>query len=255
MKIVIIGGTGLIGHQVVAKLQEAGHEAIAASPASGVNTLTGQGLAETLTSARVVIDVANSPSFDDAAVLNFFETSGHNLLATEVAAGIRHHVALSVVGTDRPNGPGYFRGKLAQERLIEASPVPYTIVRATQFFEFMGGIADAGTKDGIVRLSSGAVQPIASADVAQSLVEAALGEPVNGIVEIAGPERAPFAEFVGTWLGHKDDPRTVAIDPAAPYFGMPVYDGLLTPGPDARIMPTRFDDWLARSAPRTEAAQ
>jgi uncharacterized protein YbjT (DUF2867 family) len=194
----------------------------------------------------VVIDVANSPSFEDAAVLRFFETSGRNLLAAEASAGVRHHVALSVVGTDRPNGPGYFRGKLAQEQLIETSPVPYTIVRATQFFEFMGAIADAGTKDGIVRLPSGPMQPIASADVAQALVEVALGAPVNGIVEIAGPERAPFAEFVGSWLGHKGDQRQIVADPAAVYFGAPVYDGLLTPGADARIMPTRFKDWLAR---------
>ncbi len=254
MNIVIIGGTGLIGRQVVAKLQASGHEVVAASPASGVNTLTGEGLAEVMRGAQVVVDVVNSPSFEDAAALAFFETSGRNLLAAEVAAGVRHHVALSVVGIDRMHGPGYFRAKLSQERLIKASPVPYRIVRATQFFEFMGSIADAGTKDDIVRLSPGAMQPIASADVAQALAGAALAEPVNAIVEIAGPERAPLAEFVGTWLGHKDDPRKVAIDSAAHYFGVPINDATLTPGPDARIMPTQFDDWLARSAPKAEAA-
>ena len=253
MKIVIIGGTGLIGRQVAAKLQPLGHEVVAASPSSGVNALTGEGLAAALEGAQVVVDVANSPSFEDAAVLRFFETSSRNLLAAEAAAGVRHHVALSIVGTDRPNAPGYFRGKLAQERLIEASPAPYTIVRATQFFEFIGAIANADVTDGVIRLSSGDMQPMASADVAQALVDVALGAPVKGVVEIAGPERAPFARFVGAWLAHNHDPRTIAADPAAPYFGAPVYDGLLTPGPGARIMPTRYDDWLARSAPKAVA--
>jgi uncharacterized protein YbjT (DUF2867 family) len=247
MKIVVIGGTGLIGRQVVAKLNGLGHEAFPASPASGVNTVTGEGLADVLRGARVVIDVANSPSFEPSAVRAFFETSGRNLLAAEKEAGVRHHVVLSVVGSDRPHAPPYLEAKLAQERQIAAAGIPYTILRATQFFEFMGGIADAGTRDNVVYLSPAALQPIASADVAQAVAEAAAAEPLNGVVEIAGPERAPFAEFVGTWLGHKDDPRRIAVDPAATYFGMPVDDSSLTPGPDARIMPTRFDDWLSAS--------
>ncbi|MGI3901148.1 MAG: SDR family oxidoreductase [Janthinobacterium lividum] len=248
MKIVVIGGTGLIGRQVVARLQSVGHEAVSASPASGVNTVTGAGLADALKGAQVVVDVANSPSFEPSAVRAFFETSGRNLLGAERAAGVRHHVALSVVGSDRPDAAPYLKAKFAQERLIEASGIPYTIIRATQFFEFMGGIADAGTRNGIVHLSPAALQPIASADVAQAVAEAATAPPLDGFIEVAGPERAPFAEFVGTWLGHRDDPRRIVVDPAAPYFGAPVDDASLTPGPAARIMPTRFDDWLTASA-------
>jgi uncharacterized protein YbjT (DUF2867 family) len=248
MKIVVIGGTGLIGRQVVANLRSLGHEAVPASPASGVNTLTGGGLAEVLQGAQSVVDVANSPSFEAAAVLAFFQTSGRNLLQAEAEAGIRHHVALSVVGTDKPRAPAYLRAKLTQERLIAAARIPYTIVRATQFYEFMGAIADEGTQGDLVRLSPAAMQPIASRDVAQAVAEAVLAEPINGVVEIAGPERAPFAEFVGTWLGQRDDPRRIVVDPAAPYFGTPITDETLTPGPDARIMPTRFEAWLAAAA-------
>ncbi|WP_407529478.1 SDR family oxidoreductase [Methylobacterium oryzisoli] len=248
MRIVVIGGTGLIGRQVVANLRNLGHEAVPASPASGVDTFTGEGLAGALQGADAVVDVVNSPSFEAAAVLAFFETSGRNLLRAEADAGIRHHVALSVVGTDRPYAPAYLRAKLAQEHLIAAAGIPHTIIRATQFFEFMGAIADEGTQGDIVRLSSAAMQPIASRDVAQALAQAVLAGPVNGIIEIAGPERAPFAEFVGTWLGHRDDPRRIVVDPAAPYFGMPITDATLTPGPDARIMPTRFDAWLTASS-------
>ncbi len=254
MKIVVIGGTGLIGRQVVETLRTLGHDAVPASPASGVNTLTGEGLAEVLKGVHVVVDVANSPSFAPAAVLSFFQTSGRNLLAAEREASVRHHVALSVVGSDRPHANPYLRAKLAQERLIEAADVPYSIVRATQFFEFLGGIADEGTQDNVVRLSPAALQPIASADVARAVAEAAVAEAVNGVVEIAGPERAPLAEFVGTWLGHKDDPRRVVIDPAAPYFGAPVDDTSLTPGPGARIMGTRFDDWLSATTDDAKVA-
>ena len=254
MRIVVIGGTGLIGRQVPAKLKALGHEALPASPASGVNTLTGEGLSAVLSCAEVVIDVANSPSFEPSAVRTFFETAGRNLLAAEQTAGVRHHVALSVVGSDRPHAPPYLKAKLAQERLIEAAGLPFTIVRATQFFEFMGGIADEGTRDTVVRLSPAALQPIASADVARAVAEAAIIEPINGVLEIAGPERAPFAEFVGTWLGHRDDPRRIVVDPNAPYFGVPVDDTSLTPGPNARIMPTRFDTWLSASAGNGRAA-
>lgn len=248
MKIVVIGGTGLIGRQVVANLRMLGHDAVPASPASGVNTLTGEGLAQALQGAVGVVDVSNSPSFEEETVLAFFQTSGRNLLQAEAEAGVRRQIALSVVGTDRPGGPAYFRAKLAQERLIAAAAIPYTIIRATQFFEFMGAIADEATEGDLVRLSPAALQPIASRDVAQALTQAALAEPVGGIVEIAGPERAPFAEFVGTWLGHRDDPRRILIDPAATYFGTRMTDATLTPGPDARIMPTRFDDWLTAAA-------
>ncbi|KAA0121982.1 NmrA family transcriptional regulator [Methylobacterium sp. P1-11] len=254
MKIVVIGGTGLIGRQVITNLLRLGHDAVPASPVSGVNTLTGEGLPAALHGAQAVIDVSNSPSFEEAAVLAFFQTSGRNLVQAEAEAGVGHHVALSVVGTDRAHAPAYLRAKLAQEQLIAAASVPYTIIRATQFFEFMGAIADAGTKGGLVRLSPAAMQPIASRDVAQALAEVVLAKPVNGIVEIAGPERAPFAEFVGTWLGHRDDPRRIVVDPAAPYFGIPITDATLTPGANARIMPTRFDAWLTASSSNGRSA-
>jgi uncharacterized protein YbjT (DUF2867 family) len=250
VKIVIIGGTGLIGSKLVARLRAAGHEAVAASPATGVDTISGAGLAEALTGAGVVVDVANSPSFADAEVLAFFETSSRNLLAAEAAAGVRHHVALSVVGTDRLQGAGYFRAKLAQERLIEASAIPHSIVRATQFFEFMAGIAGAGTHDDVVWLSPAAMQPMAGDDVAEALADVVLGSPVNGIVEIAGPERRPLAEFVASWIADSGDPRAVVVDPGATYFGVELDDRSLTPGADARTMPTRFDAWLAASLVR-----
>jgi uncharacterized protein YbjT (DUF2867 family) len=247
MKIIVIGGTGLIGSQLVARLKAGGHDAVAASPHTGVNVVTGEGLAAALAGAQVVVDVANSPAFADDAAMAFFQASGRNLLAAEQAAGVTHHIALSVVGTERLQASGYFRAKLAQEALILASPVPFTIVRATQFFEFMGGIADAGTIDEVVWLSPAPMQPIASADVAQALAEVALAPPRNGMMEIAGPERAPLAEFVGTWLGERDDDRAVAVDPSALYFGVELDDASLVPGPEARRMPTRFDAWLAQA--------
>jgi uncharacterized protein YbjT (DUF2867 family) len=250
MKIVVIGGTGLIGRQVVERLLRQGHEALAASPASGVNTVTGEGLENVLRGAEIVVDVANSPSFEDAAAMDFFEKSGRNLLTAEQGAGVRHHIALSVVGTERLQSSGYFRAKLAQERLIARSPVPYTIVRATQFFEFVGGIADFSTREDVVYLTTAAMQPMASADVAEALADIVREAPLNGIKEIAGPERAPLAEFVATWLGHVDDSRKIVVEDDAPYFGMLIDDGSLTPGPEARLMPVRFDQWLATSSAR-----
>ncbi|CAN95536.1 unnamed protein product [Sorangium cellulosum So ce56] len=247
MKIVVIGGTGLIGTKLVRRLRQRGHEVVAASPSTGVNSLTGEGLAGALAGAEVVVDVANAPSFEDKAVLAFFETSGRNLLAAEAAAGVKHHVALSVVGTDRMLGSGYFRAKMAQEKLIEASGIPYTLLRATQFFEFMDGIARSSADAERVRLSSAQLQPIAAEDVAEALADVTLGPPVNGIVEVAGPERRPLAEFVGKYLSAKKDRREVIADAEAPYFGLRIDDRSLTPGDGARVMPTRFDDWLAVS--------
>ena len=245
MKIVVIGGTGLIGSKLVRKLAERGHEALAASPNTGVNTLTGEGLAEALKGAEVVVDVANSPSFEDKAVLDFFETSGRNLLAAEAKAGVRHHVALSVVGTERLQDSGYFRAKLAQEKLIKAVGVPYTIVRATQFMEFLGGIAQAGTEGQTVRLSPAMFQPIASDDVASAMADVAVGEAVNGTVEIAGPERFGLASLVQQYLKAVGDPRTVVADAKAPYFGVRLDDRSLTPGGNPRIGTTVFAAWLA----------
>jgi uncharacterized protein YbjT (DUF2867 family) len=219
MKIVVIGGTGLIGSKTVAILRRGGHEVVAASPNSGVNTITGEGLKEVLTGAQVVIDLANSPSFEDKAVLEFFQTSGRNLLAAETAAGVRHHVALSIVGTDRSPDNGYFRAKVAQEKLIEASGIPYTIIRSTQFMEFLGGIAASGTDGNKVRISPGLFQPIAADDVAAVVAEVAVAAPRNGMVEIAGPERAPFNEIVARYLKAVADPREVVSDPEARYFG------------------------------------
>jgi uncharacterized protein YbjT (DUF2867 family) len=244
MKIIVIGGTGLIGSQTVAKLRAAGYEAVAASPASGVNAVTGEGLAEVLAGADAVVDVANSPSFEDEAAMDFFRQAGAHLLAAEQAAGVRHHVALSVVGTERLQASGYFRAKLMQEQLIAAATVPYTIVRATQFFEFIRGVADFQTRDGVVHLPTAAMQPMASADVAAGLADAVLAEPVGGTIEIAGPERAPLADFVAAWLSHVDDPRKVVVEADAPYFGIAVDDSSLTPGAGARIMPTHFRHWL-----------
>jgi uncharacterized protein YbjT (DUF2867 family) len=250
MKITVIGGTGLIGSKVVSRLRQKGHEVIAASPNSGVNTVTGEGLAEALAGAKVVVDVANSPSFDEQVAMDFFEKSGHNLLAAEAAAGTTHHVALSVVGTERLQEMGYFRAKLAQENLIRASGTPYTIVRSTQFFEFMAGIAQSGTVEQTTHLSPALFQPIASDDVADALADVALGAPVNGTIEIAGPDRAPIDELVGRFLSATHDPRTVIADTHAGYFGIPVNDQSLIPGENPRIGPTRFDDWLSRTSPQ-----
>jgi uncharacterized protein YbjT (DUF2867 family) len=245
MKIVVVGGTGLVGSQTVARLRNRGLEVVAAAPSTGVDTITGAGLADALQGADVVIDVANAPSFDDQTSLSFFQTAGKNLLSAEADAGVKHHIALSVVGTERLQASGYFRAKLVQENLITFAKTPYTIVRATQFFEFMAGIADFSTKDNVVTLTTAAMQPIASADVAVAIADLVAAAPVNGIVEIGGPERAPLAEFVATWLGHVDDVRAVKVDALAGYFGILVDDDSLVPGPKARVMPTRYDDWLA----------
>jgi uncharacterized protein YbjT (DUF2867 family) len=247
MKIVVIGGSGLIGTKLVNELRSLGHEVVAASPSSGVNTITGEGLAEALAGAQVVVDVANSPSWEDKAVLEFFETSGRNLLAAEAAAGVGHHIALSVVGTERLLASGYFRAKMAQETLIKASSIPYTIVRATQFFEFVGGIAQSATDGQTVRLSPALVQPIVSDDVAAALAEVTLGAPLNGTVELAGPERLPLDKLVGRFLIATQDPREVVTDVHARYYGIELNDQSLTPGDNPRIGPTRFEDWLSRS--------
>ncbi len=251
MKIVVIGGSGLIGTKLVNNLRPLGHEVLAASPSSGVNTITGEGLAEALTGAQVVVDVANSPSWEDKAVLEFFETSGRNLLAAEAAAGVGHHIALSVVGTERLLASGYFRAKMAQENLIKASPVPYTIVRATQFFEFVGGIAQSATDGQTVRLSPALVQPIVSDDVAAALVQVVVDAPLNGTVELAGPEPIRLDELVRRFLSARRDARKVTTDVHALYFGIELNDQSLTPGDNPRIGPTRFEDWLSRSIPRS----
>jgi len=249
MKIVVIGGTGLIGSKLVIKLRQQGHEVLAASPDSGVNTLTGEGLAAALAGAQVVVDVANSPSFEDAAVLKFFETSGRNLLAAEAAADVRHHVALSVVGTDRLLDSGYFRAKMAQENLIKASGIPYTILRSTQFFEFMGRIAQSSGDEQTVRVSPALVQPIVSDDVAAALADVTLGAPVNGTVEVAGPEQFRLDELVRRVLSANHDARQVTTDVHARYFGAELNDQSLTPGKNPRIAPTRFEAWLSHSTP------
>jgi uncharacterized protein YbjT (DUF2867 family) len=249
LKIVVIGGTGLIGSKTVAILHKGGHEVIAASPNTGLNTITGEGLKEALASAQVVIDLANSPSFEDQAVLEFFETSGRNLLPAETAAGVRHYVALSIVGTDRSPDNGYFRAKVAQEKLIEASGVPYTIIRATQFLEFLSGIAASGADGNMVRISPGLFQPIAADDVAPIVAEVALAAPRNGIVEIAGPERAPFNEIVARYLKAVGDPREVVCDPDARYFGSRVEERSLVPLGEARLGRIGLDEWLRRSRP------
>jgi uncharacterized protein YbjT (DUF2867 family) len=247
MKIVVNGGTGLIGSKTVPILRQRGHEVVATSPKSGVNSITGEGLANAVVGAEAVIDLANSPSFEDRAVLEFFETSGRNLAAAEAAAGIRHHVALSIVGTDRTPENGYFRAKIAQEKLIVASGIPYTIIRSTQFMEFFGGIAAESTKGNIVRISPGLFQPIAADDVAAIVADVALATPRNGIVEIAGPERAPFNEFVARYLKAIGDPREVVRDPEARYFGGPVEEHSLVPLGEARLGRIRFDEWCRRS--------
>jgi uncharacterized protein YbjT (DUF2867 family) len=247
MKIVVIGGTGLIGTKTVAILRQGGHEVIAASPKSGVNSITGEGLKEAMGGAQVVIDLANSPSFEDKAVLEFFETSGRNLLAAEAAAGVRHHVALSIVGTDRTPDNGYFHAKVAQEKLIEASGIPYTIIRSTQFMEFLRGIADSAAEGNKVRISPGLFQPIASDDVAAFVADVALAAPRSGIVEIAGPERAPFNEIVARYLKAVGDPREVVRDPEARYFGGRVEERSLVPLGEARLGRIGFDEWFRRS--------
>src|SRR6476660_7141584 len=247
MKIVVIGGTGLIGSKTVAILRQGGHEVIAASPNSGVNTITGEGLKEALAGAQVVIDLANSPSFEDKAVLEFFETSGRNLQAAEAAAGVGHHVALSIVGTDRTPDNGYFRAKVAQEKLIVASGIPYTIIRSTQFMEFLLSIAAEGASGNVVRISPGLFQPIAADDVAAFVADVALAAPRSGIVEIAGPERAPFNEIVARYLKAVGDPRQVVRDPEARYWGGRVEEQSLVPLGEARLGRIGFDEWFRRS--------
>ncbi|HYH65493.1 MAG TPA: SDR family oxidoreductase [Urbifossiella sp.] len=254
MKIVVIGGSGLIGKKLVSLLRRPGHEAVPASPSSGVNALTGEGLADALAGADVVVDVTNAPSWEDAAVLAFFETSTCNLLAAERNAGVRHHVALSVVGSDRIPDSGYLRAKLAQERLIAAGGVPYTVVRATQFFEFLGGIAGPPAGGDTVRLPTAPMQPLAADDVAAALADVVVGAPVNGIIELAGPETLPIAEFVRRFLAASGDERTVIADPLARYFGAALDGRGLNPADSARLGPTRFDDWLGRREPRAVAA-
>jgi uncharacterized protein YbjT (DUF2867 family) len=247
MKIVVIGGTGLIGSKTVVILRQHGHDVVAASPKSGINTITGEGLKEAIAGAQVVIDLANSPSFEDKAVLEFFETSGRNLLAAEAAAGVRHHVALSIVGTDRTPDNGYFRAKVAQEKLIETSGIPYTIVRATQFLEFLDTIAASSTNGNLVRLSPGLFQPIAADDVAAIVADVALAAPRGGIVEIAGPERAPFNEIIARYLKAVGDPREVVSDPLARYWGGAVEEHSLVPLGEARLGRIGLDEWLRRS--------
>jgi uncharacterized protein YbjT (DUF2867 family) len=246
MKIVVIGGTGLIGSKTVAILRQGGHEVLAASPNSGVNTITGEGLKEAMAGTQVVIDLANSPSFEDKAVLEFFETSGRNLLAAEAAAGVRHHVALSIVATDRTDN-GYFRAKVAQEKLIKASGLPYTIVRATQFLEFLGGIADSSADGNRVRLPPILFQPIAADDVAAIVADVALAAPRGGIVEIAGPERVPFNDMIARYLKAIGDPREVVSDPEARYWGGRVDEHSLVPLGEARLGRIGFDEWFRRS--------
>ncbi len=250
MKIVVIGGTGLIGSKVVANLKQKGHEALAAAPNTGVNTITGEGLKEAMAGTQVVIDLANSPSFEDKAVLEFFETSGRNLLAAEAAAGVRHHVALSIVGTDRTPDNGYFRAKVAQEKLIKSSGIPYTIIRSTQFLEFLRAIADSGADGNTVRISPGLFQPIAADDVAAIIADVAVAAPRSGIVEIAGPERAPFNEIVARYLKAMGDPRQVVSDPEARYFGGRVEERSLVPLGEARLGRIGLDEWLRRSQAR-----
>ena len=246
MKVVVIGGTGLIGKKLVKNLEQRGHEVVAASPSQGINAVTGEGLAPALAGAQVVVDVANAPNWEDRAVLEFFETSSRNLLAAEKVAGVGHHVALSIVGTERLPSSGYFRAKLAQEKLIEGGDVPYTIVRATQFFEFVGGIAQSGDDGKTVRLPSATLQPIASDDVAAALADVALSEPAGGMIEVAGPEAIGLDELARRFFKATGDKRQVTTDAAATYFGAAIDDRSLTPGAGPRLGPTRFDDWLSR---------
>jgi len=250
MKIVVIGGTGLIGTKVVNNLREQGHEVVAASPSRGINSITGEGLAAALTGAQVVVDVSNAPSWEDKAVLEFFEASTRNLLAAEATAGVRHHVALSVVGTDRLLASGYFRAKMAQEKLIQASPIPYTIVRATQFFEFVGGIANSTTSGQTVRLPSALIQPILSDDVAAAVARVALEQPLNSLVDLAGPDANPIDEVVRQYLKATHDPRTVITDEQATYFGIPLMHHSLVPDKSQLVGATHFETWLRRQTPK-----
>jgi uncharacterized protein YbjT (DUF2867 family) len=247
MKIVVIGGSGLIGSKLVNKLREDGHDPLAASPDSGVDILTGEGLSAALEAAKVVVDVANAPAWDDAAVLDFFQTSSRNVLSAEQAAGVGHHVTLSVVGADRLPESGYLRAKVAQEELVKAGPIPYTIVRATQFFEFIGRIADSSTDGDTVVLPPALVQPEAAVDVAATLADVAVAPPLNGTVELAGPEAFPLDELARRVLRAKGDARRVTADPKVRYFGAELDDSSLTPGDDARIAPTRFEEWLSNA--------
>ena len=252
MKVVVIGGTGLIGSKVVEKLKRWGHEAVAAAPSTGVDTITGKGVADALLDADVVVDVSNSPSFDERTAMNFFQTSGRNLTEAEVGAGVRHHVALSVVGTDRLQESGYFRAKLAQEREIKASPIPYTLIRATQFFEFIRGIVQFSTEGDTVRLAPSQFQPMAADDVASEVAEAAVGEPLNGVVEIAGPESFRLDEAAEKVLRFDRDTRRVIADPKAPYSGATLSQNTLVPSPGARLGATRLDWWLTHVPPPPE---
>jgi uncharacterized protein YbjT (DUF2867 family) len=254
MKIIVIGGTGLIGSKLVAKLREHGHEALAASPNTGVNTVTGEGLAEALKGASMVVDVSNSPSWEDAAVMKFFETSTRNLLTNETAAGVGHHVALSVVGTERMLTSGYFRAKIAQENLIKGSSIPYSIVRATQFFEFVKGIADFSTDGNTVRLSSALIQPMAADDVASAVGKIAMGAPVNGTVEVGGPEKFRLDELVRQALAAWNDPREVVADSHARYYGVEVSERTLVPDDGAQLGQTRFADWLKQPGAKIAVA-
>ncbi|GGG17780.1 NmrA family transcriptional regulator [Rhizobium wenxiniae] len=244
MKIVVIGGTGLVGSKTVARLSKLGHDVLAASPNSGVNTVTGEGLDEALAGAEVVIDLANSPSFEEKAAMDFFEAAGRNLFAAEKKAGVRHHVALSVVGTDRMQAMGYFRAKLLQEEHIQKSGIPFTIVHATQFFEFVGAIAQSATEGSIVRAPTGAFQPIAADNVADAMAKVAVGQPMNSITEIAGPDRGPMNEFIARYLKATNDPRTVTADPTARYFEVEIDDRTLVPDAGAHLGDIRFEDWL-----------
>jgi uncharacterized protein YbjT (DUF2867 family) len=247
MKIVVIGGSGLIGSKLVAKLRDRGHETVAASPDSGVNSLTGEGLAGALEGADVVVDVSNSPSLEGRAALDFFETSTRNLLRTEAAAGVGHHVALSIVGTELLTESGYFQAKIAQEKLIESGGIPYSIVHATQFFEFVARIADGATDGNTVRVAPVLFQPMAADDVAGAVCEVALGPPINGIVDVAGPEQFRFDELIRRSLAERGDPREVVADPEARYFGARLDEGSLVPAGSARLGPTRFEEWSAAS--------
>jgi uncharacterized protein YbjT (DUF2867 family) len=253
MKIVVIGGSGLIGSKLVPKLREHGHEAVAASPNSGVNSVTGEGLAEAMKGALVAVDVSNAPSWEDSAVLNFFETSTRNLLAYEAAAGVRHHVALSVVGSERMLESGYFRAKIAQENLIKGSSIPYSIVRATQFFEFVKGIADLSTDGNTVRLPSALIQPMAADDVASAVARVAMGSPLNSTVEVGGPERFRLDELVRRGLAAWNDPREVVTDPHARYYGIAMSERTLVPDDDAQLGETRFETWLTQPAAKRAA--
>jgi uncharacterized protein YbjT (DUF2867 family) len=247
MKVVVIGGSGLIGSKTVERLRKKGHDVLAASPNTGVNTITGEGVAAAVAGARVVIDLANSPAFDEKSALEFFRTAGHNLLAAEAAAGVEHHIALSVVGTERLQGSGYFRGKHAQEELIRSSGIPYTIVHSTQFYEFTGAIAQSGTSGQTVHVPPALFQPIASDDVADIMTDVALGSPLNRTIEIAGPDRVRMSDLVARFLKATNDPRSPVADPHALYFGVELDDSTLVPGDSPRIGPIRFDDWLKQS--------